>query len=109
MPSLFNISIHLFLFINTPCCFFPLQAYNIFPKIVGCFPGQLHDMFSKVEKVKALFKLEAEARIKTLDPSSPPKDFIEAFVLQMEEVKSLSIYVVVVYVVKQQYNFVLVV
>ncbi|XP_017347065.1 cytochrome P450 2M1 isoform X2 [Ictalurus punctatus] len=63
------------------------QAYNIFPRIVGLFPGQLHDMFSKVEKVKGLFKLEAEARMKTLDPSSPPKDFIEAFLLQMEAEK----------------------
>lgn len=68
---------------------FPLQAYNIFPKIVACFPGKLHDMFSKVNKVKTLFKLEAEARMKALDLSSPPKDFIEAFLLQMEMVKSL--------------------
>ncbi|XP_026780011.3 cytochrome P450 2M1 [Pangasianodon hypophthalmus] len=63
------------------------QAYNIFPKIVGLFPGQLHDMFSKVEEAKNVFKLEAEARMKTLDPSSPPKDFIEAFLLQMEQGK----------------------
>ncbi|XP_058269287.1 cytochrome P450 2M1-like isoform X2 [Hemibagrus wyckioides] len=63
------------------------QAYNIFPKIVGLFPGRLHDMLSEVEKAKGLFKLEAEARMKTLDPSSPPKDFIEAFLLQMEEEK----------------------
>lgn len=46
-------------------------------------------MFLKVERVKALFKLEAEARMKALDSSSPPKDFIEAFLLQREEVKSL--------------------
>lgn len=87
MQSLCKISIHLLIFINT--VFFRLQAYNIFPRIVGLFPGQLHEMFSKVEKVKGLFKLEAEARMKTLDPSSPPKDFIEAFLLQMEAVKCL--------------------
>ncbi|KAF5904381.1 cytochrome P450 2M1-like, partial [Clarias magur] len=63
------------------------QAYNIFPKIVGLFPGRLHDMFSKVEKLKDFLKLEAEARMKTLDPSSHPKDFIEAFLLQMEKEK----------------------
>ncbi|KAF4086128.1 hypothetical protein AMELA_G00102770 [Ameiurus melas] len=63
------------------------QAYNIFPKIVGFFPGFLHDMFSTVEKAKGLFKLQTEARMKTLDPSSPPKDFIEAFLLQMEAEK----------------------
>ncbi|KAK3561142.1 hypothetical protein QTP86_028290 [Hemibagrus guttatus] len=63
------------------------QAYNIFPKIVGLFPGRLHDMLAKVEKAKDLFKLETEARIEALDPSSPPKDFIEAFLLQMDKVK----------------------
>ncbi|KAI5098972.1 cytochrome P450 precursor, partial [Silurus meridionalis] len=63
------------------------QAYNFFPKIVGLFPGQLHDMFSKVKKAKSLFKLEAEARMKTFDPSSAPKDFIEAFLLQMNAEK----------------------
>ncbi|KAK3531830.1 hypothetical protein QTP70_029714 [Hemibagrus guttatus] len=63
------------------------QAYNIFPKIVGLLPGRLHDMLAKVEKAKDLFKLETEARIEALDPSSPPKDFIEAFLLQMDKEK----------------------
>lgn len=39
-----------------------------------------------MEKLKGIFKLEAEARMKTLDPSSNPKDLIEAFLLQMEKV-----------------------
>lgn len=60
-------------------------------------------MFSKVEKVRGLIKLEAEARMKELDPSSHPKDFIEAFLFQIEQVKSLmlGIYFVVVYVIKK--------
>ncbi|KAM9468905.1 cytochrome P450 2M1-like [Clarias gariepinus] len=72
-----------FKILNTPLG----QAYNIFPKIVGLFSGQLHDLFSKMEKLKGIFKLEAEARMKTLDPSSNPKDLIEAFLLQMEKEK----------------------
>ncbi|XP_060800059.1 cytochrome P450 2M1-like [Neoarius graeffei] len=63
------------------------QAYNIFPKIVSLSLGPLRDMFSKIEKVRGLIKLEAEARMKTLDLSSPPKDFIEAFLFQIEAEK----------------------
>ncbi|XP_066534686.1 cytochrome P450 2M1-like [Hoplias malabaricus] len=63
------------------------QAYNIFPRIVGLLSGELQKMFVTVEKVKDFLKLEAEARMKTLDPSLPPQDFIEAFLKQMEEEK----------------------
>lgn len=45
-------------------------------------------MFATVDKVRALLNLEIEARLKTLDPSAPPQDFIEAFLIRMEEVNS---------------------
>ncbi|KAL7831935.1 hypothetical protein AOLI_G00294830 [Acnodon oligacanthus] len=63
------------------------QLYNLFPGIAGLFPGRLHDMFAVVEEAKASLKLEAEARMKTLDPSLPPQDFIEAFLIRMKEEK----------------------
>uniref|UniRef100_A0AAR2K2K4 Cytochrome P450 2M1-like n=1 Tax=Pygocentrus nattereri TaxID=42514 RepID=A0AAR2K2K4_PYGNA len=63
------------------------QLYNIFPGIFGLFSGQLHDVFAIVEEAKASLKIEVEARMKTLDPSSLPRDFIEAFLIQMEEEK----------------------
>ncbi|KAI4896634.1 hypothetical protein NFI96_029885 [Prochilodus magdalenae] len=63
------------------------QAYNIFPRIVGIFSGRHHDLFAIVEEVRALLKHEVEAREKTLDASSPPKDYIEAFLTQREEEK----------------------
>ncbi|XP_036418627.1 cytochrome P450 2M1-like isoform X1 [Colossoma macropomum] len=63
------------------------QAYNIFPRTVGLFPGRLHDMFAIMEEAKVSLKLEVEARMKTLDPSLPPQDFIEAFLIRMEEEK----------------------
>ncbi|KAL6471224.1 hypothetical protein MHYP_G00198740 [Metynnis hypsauchen] len=63
------------------------QLYNMFPGIVGLFSGRLRDVFEIVEEAKASFKLEVEARIKTLDPSLLPQDFIEAFLIRMEEEK----------------------
>uniref|UniRef100_A0A8B9JFD0 Cytochrome P450 2M1-like n=1 Tax=Astyanax mexicanus TaxID=7994 RepID=A0A8B9JFD0_ASTMX len=72
-----------FHFLNSPTG----QAYNIFPKIVSFFPGKIHDVLSAVQETKASLKREVEARWKTLDPSAPPQDFIEAFLLRMEEEK----------------------
>ncbi|XP_072547188.1 cytochrome P450 2M1-like [Salminus brasiliensis] len=63
------------------------QAYNIFPRIVSLFPGKIHEVLSLVKETKASLKLEVEARRKTLNPSSPPQDFIEAFLIRMEEEK----------------------
>ncbi|XP_035390325.1 cytochrome P450 2M1-like isoform X2 [Electrophorus electricus] len=63
------------------------QAYNIFPRLVGFFPGRLHDMFKLHERVGAFIRLEAEARMKSLDLTSPPQDFLEACVIRIEEEK----------------------
>ncbi|KAL7848920.1 hypothetical protein SRHO_G00205430 [Serrasalmus rhombeus] len=63
------------------------QLYNIFPGIFGLFSGQLRDVFAIVEEAKASFKIEVEARMKTLDHSLLPRDFIEAFLIRMEEEK----------------------
>ncbi|XP_035390357.1 cytochrome P450 2M1-like [Electrophorus electricus] len=63
------------------------QAYNVFPRLLGLFSGQLHDMFKALEKVRAHLRLEVEARMKTLDLTSPPQDFLEACVIKIEEEK----------------------
>ncbi|XP_062872845.1 cytochrome P450 2M1-like [Trichomycterus rosablanca] len=73
-----------FLFLNSPVG----QLCNVFPKIVSLFSGKLHDMLTLVEKAKAYVKAEAETRLKNLDPSLPPHDFIEAFLIQMEQEKN---------------------
>ncbi|XP_076832041.1 cytochrome P450 2M1-like [Brachyhypopomus gauderio] len=63
------------------------QAYNIFPRLVGLFPGRHHDIFKMHERVRGLLRHEAESRMKTLDITSPPQDFLEAFLIQAEEEK----------------------
>ncbi|XP_076832783.1 cytochrome P450 2M1-like [Brachyhypopomus gauderio] len=63
------------------------QAYNIFPRVVGLFSRRLHYIFKLHEKVRGFLRLEAEARMKTLDITSPPQDFLEAFLIRMEEEK----------------------
>uniref|UniRef100_A0A673Y7S6 Cytochrome P450 2M1 n=1 Tax=Salmo trutta TaxID=8032 RepID=A0A673Y7S6_SALTR len=65
----------------------PIGAmYNMFPRIVWCFPGNHHEMFAIVNKAKDYIQGQAEIRLKTLD-TSEPQDFIEAFLVKMLEDK----------------------
>ena len=57
----------------------------MFPKIVGCFPGKHHSMFRILDQAREYVREEAEKRIKSMDPSEP-QDFIEAFLVKMQEV-----------------------
>lgn len=43
-------------------------------------------MSTLLEKARSYVKIEAETRLKNLDLSAPPNDFIEAFLIQMEQV-----------------------
>uniref|UniRef100_A0A673Y6L5 Cytochrome P450 2M1-like n=1 Tax=Salmo trutta TaxID=8032 RepID=A0A673Y6L5_SALTR len=60
--------------------------YNMFPRIVWCFPGNHHEMFAIVNKAKDYIQGQAEIRLKTLN-TSEPQDFIEAFLVKMLEDK----------------------
>ncbi|XP_030633572.1 cytochrome P450 2M1 isoform X2 [Chanos chanos] len=62
------------------------QLYNIFPKIFGWVPGKHQEMFAVLDRAKAFILEEVECRTKDLDPSSP-QDFIEAFLIKMNEEK----------------------
>ncbi|XP_070988045.1 cytochrome P450 2M1 isoform X1 [Oncorhynchus clarkii lewisi] len=65
----------------------PIGAmYNMFPRIVWCFPGNHHEMFAIVNKAKDYIQEQAEIRLKTLNISEP-QDFIEAFLVKMLEEK----------------------
>jgi len=61
------------------------QLYNIFPKLVGLFPGKHHQLFKDLKDARDYFKREAQARMNNVDPSCP-QDFIDAFVLKIKEV-----------------------
>uniref|UniRef100_A0A8C7IME6 Cytochrome P450 2M1-like n=1 Tax=Oncorhynchus kisutch TaxID=8019 RepID=A0A8C7IME6_ONCKI len=62
------------------------KMYNMFPRIVWCFPGKHHEMFAIVNKAKDYIQGQAEIRLKTLNISEP-QDFIEAFLVKMMEEK----------------------
>lgn len=63
--------------------------YNMFPRIVWCFPGNHHEMFAIVNKAKDYIQEQAEIRLKTLNISEP-QDFIEAFLVKMLEVENTA-------------------
>ncbi|KAF4104218.1 cytochrome P450 2M1-like [Onychostoma macrolepis] len=62
------------------------QIYNIFPRLVGLFPGKHKQLFKGLDEAREYCKREAQARMNMQD-SSCPQDFIEAFVLKMKEEK----------------------
>lgn len=63
--------------------------YNMFPRIIWCFPDKHHEMFAVVNKAIAYIQEQAEIRLKTLD-TSEPQDFIEAFLVKMLEVENMA-------------------
>lgn len=62
------------------------QLYNLFPWLLDHLPGRHHDMFKKVDELKAFIKKKIEEHTKTLDASAP-RDFIDCFLLRMEQEK----------------------
>ncbi|KAG9340516.1 hypothetical protein JZ751_021336 [Albula glossodonta] len=62
------------------------MLYNIFPKLVQRMPGQHHEMFEHLNKMRDYFRAEAEEYKKTMDPSSP-QNYIEAFLVRMMELE----------------------
>ncbi|KAL0972845.1 hypothetical protein UPYG_G00195450 [Umbra pygmaea] len=65
----------------------PIGAmYNIFPRILWYLPGKHQKMFASVNSFKDYIREQAELRLKSLD-TSDPRDFIEAFLVQMLEEK----------------------
>ncbi|XP_051521841.1 cytochrome P450 2M1-like [Myxocyprinus asiaticus] len=62
------------------------QIYNVFPWLVSLFPGKHHKLFKDLEEAREYCKRQANARMNNVDPSCP-QDFIESFLLKMEEEK----------------------
>ncbi|XP_058051909.1 cytochrome P450 2F5-like isoform X1 [Ahaetulla prasina] len=70
---------------SSPCA----QMYNIFPHIMYYLPGPHNQIFANFEKLRALVKEMAKAHQASLDPSCP-RDFIDSFLLKMEQEKGDS-------------------
>ncbi|KAG8143709.1 hypothetical protein E2320_000917 [Naja naja] len=67
---------------SSPCA----QMYNIFPHIMYYLPGPHNQIFANFEKLRALMREMAKAHQASLDPSCP-RDFIDCFLLKMEQEK----------------------
>uniref|UniRef100_A0AAY4D1I6 Cytochrome P450 2M1-like n=1 Tax=Denticeps clupeoides TaxID=299321 RepID=A0AAY4D1I6_9TELE len=63
------------------------QIYNSFPKIVDFFPGPHRKMFEMVNKAQGYVKEQALNRLKKLNTSSIPEDYIDAFIIRMIQEK----------------------
>ncbi|XP_072285474.1 cytochrome P450 2C16-like [Pyxicephalus adspersus] len=64
------------------------QMYNIYPKVFGKIPGPHHKMFKAIDGIKNFIAERVKMHKETLDPSSP-QDFIDCFLIKMEQEKDL--------------------
>ncbi|KAM9442211.1 cytochrome P450 2M1-like [Salvelinus alpinus] len=62
------------------------MLYNIFPRIVECFPGKHHELGKAIDKAKAYIREEADRRLKNLDTFNP-QDYFDVFLVKMLEEK----------------------
>ncbi|MBN3310018.1 CP2M1 protein, partial [Amia calva] len=62
------------------------QLYNMFPWVCQHLPGPHHQLFEGHRKLREYVKKEADQRLENLDRESP-RDYIEAFLVRMEEEK----------------------
>ncbi|XP_054827101.1 cytochrome P450 2H2-like [Eublepharis macularius] len=69
------------------------QLYNIFPTLLDYFPGPHQKIFENTEELKRFISKRVKMHEETLDPSQP-RDFIDAFLIKMEqeEQKSQSVF-----------------
>ncbi|XP_066578465.1 cytochrome P450 2M1-like [Amia ocellicauda] len=62
------------------------QLYNMFPWVCQHLPGPHHQVFEGFRKLQKYVEKEADRRLEDLDRESP-RDYIEAFLVRMEEEK----------------------
>ncbi|XP_056393992.1 cytochrome P450 2G1-like isoform X2 [Hyla sarda] len=61
--------------------------FNIFPKTLSFLPGPHQKIFTNLDKLKEFVAESLESHKATLDPNCP-RDFIDCFLIKMEEEKS---------------------
>lgn len=65
--------------------FYPKQLYVGFPQVMQYLPGPHNKLFSNFNATKELFHEEIEKHKKELDRNNP-RDYIDAFLIEMENV-----------------------
>lgn len=63
--------------------------YNVFPWILEHLPGPQHTMFSHINFLREFIKKKIQEHKESLDPSSP-RDYIDSFLIRMEQVRNNS-------------------
>uniref|UniRef100_A0ABM5GMG8 Cytochrome P450 2C5-like n=1 Tax=Pogona vitticeps TaxID=103695 RepID=A0ABM5GMG8_9SAUR len=64
------------------------QLYYFIPELMDFLPGPHKTLFKKWSHVEAFVARKVEEHEKTLDPSSVPRDFVDSFLLKMEQEKN---------------------
>lgn len=71
---------------RTHLTFAPLfQLYNIFPRLMDVLPGPHHQIFRNFEKLRQFIAERIRWHQRHLDPQAP-QDFIDCFLIRMEQV-----------------------
>ncbi|XP_053232019.1 cytochrome P450 2C19-like [Podarcis raffonei] len=65
------------------------QLYNLFPSLMKCIPGPHHKVLKNNLALRQFVLEEVEEHKPTLDPSSP-RDFIDCFLMKMDQEKGYS-------------------
>ncbi|XP_042080781.1 cytochrome P450 2F3-like [Haplochromis burtoni] len=60
------------------------QLYNIFPRLMEWLPGSHHNLFAKLEEMRAFIMNKIQEHQDTLDASSP-RDYIDCFLLRLNK------------------------
>ncbi|CAI5764459.1 cytochrome P450 2C19-like isoform X1 [Podarcis lilfordi] len=66
-----------------------LKLYNLFPSLMKCIPGPHRKVLKNNLAIRELVLEEVEEHKPTLDPSSP-RDFIDCFLMKMDQEKGNS-------------------
>lgn len=62
------------------------QMYNIFPWLMERLPGYHHTAFANIEELRGFINVKIEEHKNTLDSSSP-RDYIDCFLIRMNQVR----------------------
>nr|XP_060638762.1 cytochrome P450 2C11-like isoform X1 [Anolis sagrei ordinatus] len=64
------------------------QLYNMIPRIMDRLPGPHQTMFQEFYAIQDFISRKIEEHIETFDATDTPRDFVDAFLLKMEQEKS---------------------